>query len=128
MNTEDNDRGSDMIAVDISADRVMIYATTDSVNRIISALQCAADSTPEACHEINIIGMFTETADDGSQTLPSIRLHDGLEEIMNSMREKQLEIDIKSGLVPVDASVAPFEISIMHVTRAAVREESGLAS
>lgn len=124
MSGEIPEKNAQSICVNIDADRLIIYATRRSIKQIISALDKLAKSDEKDADEINIIGMFTEVYDVGTLLAPPIIMGDGLGEIFEKIRKADLESDIRAGILPANACLVPFEISIMHVSEQAVKEEA----
>lgn len=112
------------VAVRLDADSVTVYMTRAAIERLAHKLMAMARSDPRECHEVHIGLDFSEFDADDQRHAPHVSFGDGLGPILDGIRQAGLQADIAAGEVEPDVSLAPFEVTLMHVSQEAVDEES----
>jgi hypothetical protein len=117
-----------LMTTHVSAFGATVYMNKAALQKLIVELQRISDADPEECYEVHIGRLFSYFLDNDSLETPPVVYHDGLQEILAGKAESAMAKEVAASWLPGDASVTPFEVSIMHVSDDSLRKDAAAAA
>lgn len=111
----DQSGGTAAMAKKITISGATVYMTKAAIAELVTELHRVAAAEPEECYEVHLGMFFSRFDKDDLLHEPPVLFSDGLGPVVQAMREAELRKDIVSGEVEEDATITPFEITLMHV-------------
>ena len=102
----------------VDAGEVKLYANRQALLRLARKLDAMAAAVPEDCFEIHVSSEFYQANDRFDRTIEP-----RMNAFMLSMRQAELERLKLAGELDLDAALAPFELTIVHISDEAIEEE-----
>jgi hypothetical protein len=112
------------MALALSASGLTVYMTRDAIRFLAGKLLEISDAEPSECYEVHLRKHFSTWNSDDQLVVPNLSFSDGLADVLTRIGREQLEAEIARGEIVSDAQLAPFELTIMHVSAEAVLEEA----
>lgn len=109
------------VAIRIDTNSATVYMTREAIGLLVEELTRIASADPKECFEVHL-GSFFSTWEGDMLRSPRVAFSDGLRELLG--REEALRRQMAAGEVEPDAQLTPFELTLMHVSEAAVVEET----
>lgn len=117
---------TDELAIRVGVDGVTVYMTREAMQRLVSDLNRVLEADPSEFYETHVGMLFSSFAADGTYRTPHVSFEDGLGAIISEKREAHLRASIEAGEADADMTPAPFEVTLMHVSREVVEKAAAL--
>ena len=105
----------------LDANSATVYMTREAIGVLVEELTRMASADPQECFEVHLGSLFS-TWEGDTLRAPRVAFSDGLGALLG--REEALKSQIAAGEVEPHAQLTPFEVTLMHVSEAAVLEET----
>jgi len=116
------DNATDEIAIRVSASGVTVYMTRLAMKQLVADLNRVLEADPAEFFETHVGMLFSSFDADENYRTPHLSFEDGMGQITSDIRWTELRQEIAAGEMDADVTLAPFEITFMHVSREVVAE------
>jgi hypothetical protein len=103
------------ISIRVDASGATVYMTREAIETLVDKLKVIASADPRECFEVHLGMEFSGLDSKDNLVLPTVTYGDGLASVFASILSRDM---------PEDASLWPFEVTVMHVEQEGVDEAS----